>query len=341
MSDELPTGTAVEERRDWPSWIRGAVGGVVGLLIVAYLVNLLWGRRAELERVWELDSRTIWLLFVLVLASILQRTLELEFLFRRLGARETFLDGFLLTSASLLLNYLPFSAGSVARAVVLRRRYGLSYSSYVAALTMATLMNAGVAALAGLAACLYLLPQYPAAAPFAAFCAAVSIAVAGALFVPARWVPASQTFVLRVARRVLERVAHIRGRGIGLLVLTGTSLIKLSVTMARLWLCFRALNTDLSLVDTTLVGSAALLASVVNLVPSNIGLRELVLGAVANVLGESGLHGLAAASLDRAVIFSCTLIVGLLGVRHSRWVLRASAGSATPTPATSSGESGT
>jgi uncharacterized membrane protein YbhN (UPF0104 family) len=79
---------------------------------------------------------------------------------------------------------------------------------------------------------------------------------------------------------------------------------------------------DLSASTAILLGSTALTASLVNVVPGNIGVRELVVGAVSGVVGGSPVLGMAAASLERAVILGYTILTGLPGVYYVRRVER-------------------
>jgi uncharacterized membrane protein YbhN (UPF0104 family) len=119
-------------------------------------------------------------------------------------------------------------------------------------------------------------------------------------------------------RRVLERIAFIRGSGVAVIVLGGTSAAKLALTSARLWLCFRTLGADLPVLVSGLLGSTSVLTSIVNLAPSNIGLRELVLGALAGVLGRRSIVGVAAASLERAILLAYSVAAGIPGIQYSR-----------------------
>ncbi len=322
MVEVQPRGSTGEASPRAPSVLRSTVAALLGAVFVGYLTRLLWLRRAELWRALELDWGTLALLVLLVHASHLQRSIELNYMYRRLGAKERLVDNFMMTGAALLLNYLPFSAGSVARAVALRQRYGLSYGSYLAALSLAAVMNVGVASACGLVACLWLLPTNSVVAPFAALCGVLLLGATAALLAPAAWLPRGDLLPWRLARRLVERVAMIRGRGVGLVLLALSSLVKLGLNSLRLWLCFGELGVDLSLLSVMLIGSTALLASIVNLVPSNLGLRELVLGGIAGVIGGSSLIGVAAASLERAVILVYTTVAGLLGLHHTRRVLR-------------------
>lgn len=318
MAEGESTASSGEVRPGATSLLRRSMAAFVGLASVIYLGHLLWSRRVMLGSAFDLDGSTLALLAGLALVSHVIRAAELNYMLRRMRVNERFFDGFMLTGAVLLLNYLPLSAGSVARAVALRRRYGLSYSSYVSALTLGALMNAVVASTCGLFVCLGLLRRTGTVAPFALLCGLVAVGAVGAIFVPASCRPRGAWVIPRTVRRVLERVALIRGSGLAVAILAGTSAAKLASTCTRLWLCFRALGVDLPLSFAVLLGATSLLISIVSLAPSNIGLREIVLGALAGVLGNTSVLGVAAASLERAVLLGYSVAAGIPGIRYSR-----------------------
>jgi uncharacterized membrane protein YbhN (UPF0104 family) len=261
------------------------------------------------------------ILLLLMLCSHIQRTVEFNYVLRRLRVRERFIDGFLLNGAALLLNYLPFNAGSVTRAVVLRHRHLLPYAQYVSALMVAAVMNAEVAAVCGLVATLSLV-AVGVAAPLVAFFGTLTLVGAIALSIPGSWMPTGKGLLGRQVRRLVDGVTLIRDRGIGLLPLAATSAVKLALSTLRLWVCFHALGVELSAATAILLGSTVLTASLVNVVPGNIGLREVVLGAVSEIAGGSAVLGMAAASLERAVILGYTILAGLPGVYYVRRIER-------------------
>jgi uncharacterized membrane protein YbhN (UPF0104 family) len=308
----------------WPSYARRALALGIGAGSVAYLGNVLWASRVELAHALDIDSKLLAILFLLMLGSHVQRTLEVNYVLYRLRVREPFVDGFLLNGAALLLNYLPLSAGSVARAVVLRRKYSLSYVQYVSALMVASIMNAEVAAVCGGIAALSLARTPEAAAPVAAFFGTVAVAGAIALSLPGSWMPTGEGTLQRQLRRLVDGVTLIRDGGAGLLPLAASSAAKLTLNTLRLWVCFDALGQDMSLMAAVLLGATAITASLVNVVPGNIGVRELVLGAVSGLVGGSPVLGMAAASLERAVTLAYTILAGLPGVYYARRIERLS-----------------
>lgn len=303
---------------------RRVLGVLVGLGCVSYLGYLLLSRRKALEHALELDGPTLALLLVLVCASHLQRVLEFDYMLKRLGVRETLREGFLITGAALLLNYLPFSAGSVARAMTLRRKHSLSYTSYASALLVASIVNGVVAALAGVVAVLAL-PPSPVTTPLLLLFAALAGSGALVLGFPASWAPSGASRLELRAADVVRAIALIRHRGVGLVLLAAVSLGKVVLSAFRLWLCFRSLGVELSPMKLALLGGAAVLASLLNLAPGNLGVRELLLGGVWGLIGGSPMLGVAAASLDRAVLLAYTLAAGVPGVLHVRRALARSA----------------
>lgn len=278
---------------------------------MAYLVRVLWMKRDELGRTLDLGWGATAILVTLAALSHLQRTLEVNFMLRRLKVPESFYEGYLLTGAAALLNYLPLGAGSVGRAVVARRRHALPYASFVAALTVGAVVNASVAALCGFAASLRLAATDPKLFPLVALFGAIALGGIVAVSLPPSLAPKGSSFIARHLRTLAEGLVMIRDRGRGIAVLALFSFTKLTLNALRLWLCFRALGVVLTPLTLALIGATAILASLVNLAPGNLGLRELLLGATAAAGGGSATLGMAAASLERAVTFGWAVVSGI------------------------------
>ena len=292
---------------------------MVGIGCMAFLAHHLWNWREELGRAFELSATTLAILALLVFAAHAQRAFEFNYMLRRLSVVEGYFDSFLLTAVALLLNYFPFSAGSAARAVALQQKHDLPYASYLSALIISALVNAQVSATLGFLGCLAVLPPGGPHASLVALFGAAAVGGALVMCAPTSHVPRGEGFVAKQVRRLVEGLRLIRGRG-GILVLMLTSAAKLLFNTLRLWLCFRALGLDLPLAHAALLGSAAVMISLVNLVPGNLGLRELLVGALAGAMGFSPALGMAAATLDRAVVISYTFVVGmpsLLAIRRA------------------------
>src|SRR6478672_10502005 len=111
-----PAANGATERDARPSRVRGIVALVLQLVCIAYVGRVLYRERAELASALSLSLGAIGALLALNTIAHLQRAYEFTYMLRRLGVREPFGEGFLLTGAGFLLNHLPFNAGLVMRA---------------------------------------------------------------------------------------------------------------------------------------------------------------------------------------------------------------------------------
>ncbi len=298
---------------------------------VAYVAHVLYGERNELRQALHLSAPALGGLFVLLILAHVQRTLEFTYMLRRLGVIEPFVDGFMLTGAGYLLNHLPFNAGLIMRAAVLKRVHALPYTSYLSLTMVNALINVAVGALMGLlaAAAGNVGPRSALPLLVLGLAAAASLAF---VWLPRRLAPRGDGFIAQRIRVLLEGVALIRGNGLGLLLLAVLAVTRLVGAAARLWICFGALGASISVLGAALLGWGSVLFTLVNVTPGNLGLRELVLSLAAAELGTTHSIGMAAVSMDRVVLLAYTVAIGapaLYSLRR-RGIFRASPRAAPP-----------
>lgn len=290
---------------------------LVQAVCVAFVAHTLWKNRHEVATMPRVGVVEVLLLLALNGVGHVQRTVEFTYMLRKLGVRERFTDGFLLTGAGFLLNHLPFNAGFIMRAVVLRRDHELPYSSYVSLTMVNAVVNLGVGALLGLIG--ISLGASDRASPLvSAGLAAVVVGSIVLLYVPASRVPRGNNFVLRQLRKLAEGVAMIRGNGaaVGVMALIATS--KVLALSLRFAICFDLLGRSMPMLGVVLVAIVQNLMAIVNLTPGNLGVREIVVSVMAAQLGTSQTIGLAAASIDRVFSLAYALLVGVPGLHSLR-----------------------
>lgn len=310
MSAPLPNEAAPAVPRSKLRAVVSVLAGALALLALGYVFH---AQRAELARALDFDVRILVLLGGTAFGAHLLRALEYDALLVRLGVKERWVDGFLLTGAVQLLNYLPFSAGEVVRAVSLRRTRALAYPVYAGALAVAALMNTLLAGVGG--AAISLLVGGPWHGPlFGVFLALAVVSVLG-LVVPSLSTPRGTSRLSAMRRQMHEGLVFVRTRRV-LFLLGAVSAAKFVLNALRVKLGFVALGQPISWANAALLGSASVLSSLVNLAPGNLGVRELVLGAAAGAAGGSPAIAMAAASLDRAVMLAYTVVTGLPGLAH-------------------------
>lgn len=300
----------------WRSLLSFAL--LVGSLV--YVAHLLYRERAELGHAFELGVGAVLALTLLMGVSHAQRTYEFTYMLKRLGVREPFVEGFWLTAAGFLLNHLPFNAGLVLRAAILKRDHALPYASYLSLVLVNALINVAVAAALGLASVLLNRHVDPSRTlPLALVCGTI---LTGSLVVvslplgklPWEKLPWGESFVARRLRMFAQGMELIRGNGSGVALLSVLAFTKILGASVRMWICFGALGSHVAPLTAALLASATIVFSLVNLTPGNLGLREVAMAALATQLGASYAVGMAAASIDRVVLLGYTVLTGVPGL---------------------------
>lgn len=297
-----------------PQRWRAAALAILQVACVAYVARALWQERSALSRALDLSGASLLLLVLLTVLAHFQRSLEFTYMLRRLGVHERFWSGFLITGAGYLLNHLPFNAGFIMRAALLKRDHALSYTSYLGLTLVNALINVATGAAIGLMAATLRTLHGPAALlPLAGF-GGIVLSAAFVIWVPSSWAPRGNGFLRQRLRALLDGTALIRGNGVGILLLAGLALTRIVGNALRLWLCFDALGANISVLGALLLGWGSALLTLVNLTPGNLGLRELVLSFAAAELGSTQTLGMAAASIDRVVQLAYVIAIGVPGL---------------------------
>ena len=297
---------------------RLVVLGLLQVACVALVARLLWKDRAELANMPRIAAGEFALLFGLNLLGHLQRTLEFTYMLRRLGVREPFGEGFLLTGAGYLLNHLPLNAGFVMRAVVLRREHALPYSSYLSLTMVNAVVNLGVGAL--VSALVLTLSSGSGSPKWVAIVglAALSAGCLAVLHLPQPAMPTGKAWLIRQLRNLGNGMRLIRSSGRALPFLASLALAKIFTLALRFAICFHVLGSPISLRAAVLVAVAHNLLAIVNFTPGNLGLRELVISVLSGELGSSQPLGLAAATIERVVSLLYIVLFGLPGIHSLR-----------------------
>jgi uncharacterized membrane protein YbhN (UPF0104 family) len=298
--------------------LRGVVALLLQLACVAYVAHVIWRERAELASALDLSVVAIVALLALMAVAHLQRAFEFTFMLRKLSVKEPFWDGFLLTGAGFLLNHLPFNAGMVMRAAVLKRDHSLPYASYLALVMVNALVNVAMAGVVGLSCVLFSAARSEASWALGAVFLGLIVAPVGLVFLPARFVPETEGFLWGRLRALGTGVALVRGDAKNLALLAALAFMKVVFASGRMSICFAVLNQELSPLAAALLSSTTIVFSLVNVTPGNLGLREVAMAAIATLLGSSYEVGIAAASIDRAVLLVYTVISGLPGLYSLR-----------------------
>jgi uncharacterized membrane protein YbhN (UPF0104 family) len=287
-------------------WIRNLLGLVILGLLVWYLAR----RWETLRALVRLDLPRLAALYVLCfLGSVVMGRVVYELL-GAMGSRTRVWDMIGLHNASSLLNYLPLRFGTLFRADYLKRHYGVSYTRFAVFLVIVTLLIVSTAGGAGLLA---LVGAYGLATTASrALAAVLLVAILGALVLLRFDLP------LRIRyRRLQEALEQLRrhrrdvlGAKRALFATSGLLLGNTLLAAARLGVIYHSLGQDLQPAGFVILGSLGFVGIMVGLTPGALGIREVILGTGATILGVPPEIGVLAAVIDRAIVTSYLFVVG-------------------------------
>lgn len=312
-ADVGDTGRGTPGRRT--GWLKSALGVVLLAAVAVYVV-----RNAEALRDLPSLPPAAWLAVVALTAAIgVTSVLAVQGMLAAVGAATRFGEMFVLHNAAYLLNLLPAKPGTLLRATYLRRHHDFSFPRFGVFAIGLTLLTILVSAVVGLVSLLlvYGLDRV-ADRIFAALLAACAAGSAVFLVVPVP-APAWPGRVGEALREVVAARTEVRRRPRGLLVPGAWLLAGYLLTAVRFGVIYTGLGFDVHPGGLLLLGALGQVSALVSLTPGALGVRELLVGGGATVLGISVEAGLLVALIERAVSLAWAAVVG---VPSAVWVWR-------------------
>lgn len=254
---------------------------VLGLAALVFVVAFGLGLRAVPGGAVEL---TAWPFVVLAVGAVplasVANAAEHGVASRVEGHPVAWRDALEVAVLSSAANLLPVPGAAIVRVRALRR----GGSSYRRAFSVTLLVGGAWLATSLVAAGVLLLVQGAAVgtAPAATVLAAGSVGLVGAAAWTGVLAPAGQAPALGAA-------------------LLGAELLTVAVAAARLLLVLRGLGLEASVEQAVSLTVAGVVASAVGIVPGGLGLREVLAGAIAGLVGLPAATGVLAAAVDRLV----------------------------------------
>jgi uncharacterized membrane protein YbhN (UPF0104 family) len=276
-------------------WLPPALTG----LAVAMLCAFLWWNREYVSASYSLRPGAFLAVAGLSALSLGVRGLANRLHFGPLGVAASIGDWVRLVTVTALANYLPFSAGLVAKAVFLNRVHELPYGRFAVGQTSLLLLIIMTNGAVGLVILGLGFPDRLFGVVGAGFLAMLTAGLP--LWLPepwqqrlsTRWLPL--TAIARPTRRHWPWVALCQ---LGLLLLAS----------AGLQLCFSMGGSQVGLLACVLFTAAAVLARLVTIVPGALGVREFLVGGLALLTGFDMRDAVVASTIARAaeiaVVFS-------------------------------------
>jgi uncharacterized membrane protein YbhN (UPF0104 family) len=275
---------------------------VITVLVVLVLSGFLFENRAYIADSYSLRPELFVVVSALTLISLFVRGVANRLHFGALGVTASILEWFRLVAVTSFTNYLPLSAGLVAKAIFLKRMHDMPFRRFAVGQATLLLLIVATNGFVGLAVLALVFPEHLFGVIGLGF--GVMILAGSLLILPQdlrealspRWFPYAAS-VGSDARRNWPGVAACQ-----LAMLLAASL--------GLQLCFAMGTSKVSLAACVIFTAAAVLTRFVTIVPGALGVREFLIGGLAVLTGFDGRDAVVASILARAAEIAVVFILG-------------------------------
>lgn len=202
---------------------------------------------------------------------------------------------------------VPVAGGAPVKAVYLNRLHGLSYTAFVALMTVSNIVKILVGSLYAL---LLLLPLGARGEGLILLSSGLLAAALVFLLVMHR-VPGRVLAFWPWAARLAAEWRALRSNGRLFRLLTLLSILVFLLSSLDVYVSFRAFSVAVSPLACGAITAFSTLAAIPNLVPGNLGVRELIFVTLARLYGTGLNGGLHAVALNRFAGMLVTLALAL------------------------------
>jgi len=283
---------------------------ILGLAILAFLLWYLAKRWEHLKVLLKLGPGQLFMLYGLWFLASLTAARAIQFLLNALKIETAFWDMVRLHNAAMLLNYVPMKFGTLFRANYLKRHYGLAYSHFASFFLYITFLMAAASTALGLATLVtaYGLGDYESKILAGVFAGTIT---GSAIFLLVPLPEPKGKGKLRTALRdFLTGRRQISRDKKTIFLSAGFLVVSFLITACRLAIIYRSMGKHIHPAGYLILGALGFVILFVSLTPGSLGIRELVLGSGAVVLGIPLEVGILAAMIDRAISISYIFVVG-------------------------------
>jgi uncharacterized membrane protein YbhN (UPF0104 family) len=303
------------QKRSRPKW-KNIVSTALFLVLLGLLVWYVREHWAEMKKLLDLSPGTVAALFALGLASCVFNCLYHLQILNTYNLKLSLTDWMGVVCLSNVIAFvLPMRADLVFKATYYKRVKGLSYTksaSIVAGNAVFGVAFSLIQIIIGLLCMGWIDGQWP-----VLLWVLTAASTVGLLFF--LWLSGRAESRLRERLAKVKAVndiiagfnALIRNKGLLwrlLIYMTGGILVRLFLNIV----CFQAAGLPVTLYEALFYSSVSWLASVVAVVPGNLGLRESVMGAATLALGALFSEGVAASLLNRVAMMFVYIFMGLI-----------------------------
>jgi len=290
--------------------VRRWLKNIIGLIILGFLLWYLAGHWEQLKALLKLSPERLFVMYCLWFLLSLTSARVVQCLLNALKTKTGFWDMVRLHNATILLNYAPMKFGTLFRANYLKRHYGLSYAHFATFFLYTMFLMTSTAAIIGLAVLLtiYGLGGYENKVLALVFAITIIVSLLF-LFVPLP-IPGGQGRLRTALRNFLSGRSQVSKERKTILIAVAYLVVNFFLAAVRLWIIYNSMGKSIHVGGYFILGALDFVVLFIALTPGSLGIRELVLGFGAVVLGMPFEVGILAAMIDRAIIISYAFVAG-------------------------------
>jgi uncharacterized membrane protein YbhN (UPF0104 family) len=302
MADPVAAPLAVPT--GWRRWL--VRGFTIAALMV--LVAFLASNHRYIAEHWALRPDAFLAIAVLTITTLALRGLANRVLFSRLGIVASVRDWFQLVTVSSFTNYLPLSAGMVAKAFFLKRVHLLPYGTFALGQLALLLVIISTNGAVGLATLRLAFPDQLAGIVGAGF--VVMLGAGTLMFLPEP-----------LLRRIPDRFQSATKDGAPQLrrAWPTVALLQFAILMASsagLAIAFDMGASDVGFAACVVFTAASMLTRLFSITPGAIGIREFLIGGLAYLTGFDLRDAVIASTATRTVEVAVVFALGGLFTRR-------------------------
>jgi uncharacterized membrane protein YbhN (UPF0104 family) len=295
-------------RRRLAFWLQS----ILTVAVVAVIAWLVYDNWDSFVRILDVGPAELIGISAAVLASFVVLGVMIQALANHFGARIPLTQTVLLGLMTTTLNYLPMKTGTFVEGVILRTRYQVKFSHFLALVAGSNAMHVWATfSVAGL----FLLVEGVDEQVLAwSLLILPTAGLAGLMWWGLRHeAGADPTHESRIVRGVVRAVRGLReifGEPRMVVLLVVTNLVLVLLNAVRFWLAFRAVSSPVSFTEALVIASVAVVTHRLSVLPGGIGFREGGVAVAAALVGVPAGVGLAAALVDRAIMLVWIVALG-------------------------------
>jgi len=293
-----------------PLWCLSLVAFLT-LAALAVLAVFLFQNRVYIAEHYAPRPGAFFGIAALIVVTLVVRSLSHQMLFGPLGITASSFDWFRLVTVSSFTNYLPLSAGLVAKAFFLKRVHSLPYRTFAVgqiALLVVVVSTNGVLGLATLAIAL---PGHLTGVVGAGF--ALMTASAALMLLPASALAALRRLTGRWLPWDAEAAPALRRGWPAAAVFQVGNVLAMA---AAFQIAFSMGSAPVGLAACIVFSAAAMLTRLVAITPGAIGIREFVVGGLAYLTGFELRDAVIASTAVRTVEIAVIFLLGSIFTRR-------------------------